>query len=311
MVRDNRCAEVFESQLGLISRKQALQTGMSRAAISRRLAGQRWRQVLPGVYRLAGAPTSWEQSLKAATLWGGTGCAVSHESAAALHGLNGFRRGDIHIQCPKRLRHREVVTHRVHAGHSRPWTLVRGIAVTSVTRTLVDLAASLSPSSLEKAVDEAIRLRMTDTARLKRVLSRSGTHRRGARALWALMRARDGNAERSDSELEDRLLRLIRRHRLPLPALHFNAVEGDRWLGEIDFAYPRERIAIEAHGYHLHSLRPVWESDQRRENELIAAGWRVLKATHSQLEEQPGSFIEALRSLLRPSKSGGGRERCY
>jgi very-short-patch-repair endonuclease len=181
--------------------------------------------------------------------------------------------------------------------------MVRGIPVTSVTRTLIDLAGSVERSPLERTLDEAIRQRMTDAARLKRVLSRSGTHRRGARVLWALLRERDAEAERSDSELEDRLIRLIRRHRLPVPALHFNVVEGDQWLGEIDFAYPRERIAIEAHGYHLHSMRPVWENDQRRENELISAGWRVLKATHSQLEERPQSFIEALRSLLRSSRA--------
>src|SRR5260370_19395968 len=63
---DRACAEIAEKQFGLISRDQAIGTGMSERAIGRRLGGGRGRQVLPGVYRLAGAPASWEQSLKAA-----------------------------------------------------------------------------------------------------------------------------------------------------------------------------------------------------------------------------------------------------
>jgi len=56
--------------------------------------------------------------------------------------------------------------------------------------------------------------------------------------------------------------------------------------------------AIEAHGYRFHSSRSVWEDDQRRENGLVEAGWKVLKVTSSQLENEPASIIGALRSLL-------------
>src|SRR5260370_40208821 len=89
---DRACAEIAEKQFGLISRDQAIGTGMSERAIGRRLGAGRWRQVLPGVYRLAGAPASWEQALKAATLWGGEGCVVAHRAVAALHGLAGVGR---------------------------------------------------------------------------------------------------------------------------------------------------------------------------------------------------------------------------
>jgi len=74
---DTACAEIAEKQSGLICRDQAIRTGMSEPAIGRRLGAGRWRQVLPGVYRVAGAPASWERSLKAATLWGVDGCVVS------------------------------------------------------------------------------------------------------------------------------------------------------------------------------------------------------------------------------------------
>ncbi|SRR6266851_4949606 len=61
---DTACAKIAEKQSGLISRDQAIRTGMSERAIGRRLGAGRWHQVLPGVYRLAGALASWEQSLK-------------------------------------------------------------------------------------------------------------------------------------------------------------------------------------------------------------------------------------------------------
>src|SRR5229473_2965186 len=109
---DTACGEIAEKQSGLISRDQAIRTGMSERAIGRRLGGGRWRQVLPGVYRLAGVPTSWEQSLKAATLWGGEGCVVSHRAAAALHGLAGFARQGVEVQSSKRLQRSDVIVHR-------------------------------------------------------------------------------------------------------------------------------------------------------------------------------------------------------
>jgi very-short-patch-repair endonuclease len=178
---------------------------------------------------------------------------------------------------------------------------VKGIPVTSVTRTLIDLSASLPTRSLEKLLDEAIRRGMTDIDRLKGVLRRSIGTRRGKRVLSRLIKSRDSNGERTDSESEDQLIRLIRNGGLPPLEVHYNVFHQDRWLGEVDFAYPQERIAIEVHGYRVHSLKRVWEKDQRRENELVRAGWKLLKATSLQLEQEPESFLEVLRSLLEAS----------
>jgi very-short-patch-repair endonuclease len=296
-MRDRLCGEIAERQFGLIEREQALNADMSPAAIARRLANRRWRLELPRVYRLAGAPKSWEQSLKAATLWGGEHCVASHEAAATLHGLSSLRTRQVHVQTTKRLCHPQVITHRTcFAGQYA--TFVRGIPITSVTRTLIDLAGTTPTKTLEKALDEALRLGMTDLGRLRGVLARSGTKRHGAKVLRTLLEAREPAKERSDSELEDKLIRLIRSEGLPRPAQHYNVMDEDRWLGEIDLAYPRQRIAVEVHGYRFHSSRSVWEDDQRRENGLVEAGWRVLKVTNSQLEHDPASIIGAIRSLL-------------
>ena len=208
-----------------------------------------------------------------------------------------------------------VAAHRSRFGQLHTVT-VKGIPSTSVTRTLVDLSASLPTISLEKLLDEAIRRGMTDVARLKAELRRCGG-RRGTRPLRRLLAPRDGAGEKTDSELEDKMLRLIRRARLPEPVVHYNVVHGDEWLGEVDFAYPAARIAIEGHGYRVHSLKRVWENDQRRENDLVRAGWKLLKATNLQLSQHAHSFIETLRSLLRAAKTNSlprgdaALARCY
>ena len=298
---DELCSAIAEKQFGLIAREQGVRTGMSAAGIARRLATRRWLQALPGVYRLAGSPTSWEQSLKAATLWGGDKCVVSHETAASLHGLSVFGGRRVHLQSPRQLRHANIAAHRTRFSDFRP-VVVKGIPATSVTRTLIDLSASLPTKSLEQLLDEAIRRGMTDLGRLKGELRRVGGNRRGTRVLRRLIKAKESGGERTDSELEDELMRLIRRRRLPLPVVHYNVVDGDQWLGEVDLAYPQARIAIEVHGHGVHSLKRVWENDQRRENNLVRAGWKLLKATHLQLEEDPESFLEALKSLLEAAK---------
>jgi very-short-patch-repair endonuclease len=134
------------------------------------------------------------------------------------------------------------------------------------------------------------------------VLRRSGSTRRGARVLRQLIAARDGSSEKTDSQLEDQLLRLLRSRGLPPTAIHLNVFHGDERICEVDMAYPQERVAIEVHGYRFHSIRSAWERDQRRENELVRAGWRVLKATSSQLDRDPDSFIDTLRALLKSGR---------
>src|SRR5262244_4237339 len=125
-MRDKLCGEIAERQFGLIERDQAIHADMSPAAIARRLANGRWRLELPRVYRFAGAPKSWEQSLKAATLWGGEHCVVSHQTAAALHGLSSLRTRQVHVQLSKQLRHPPVTTHQTRVA-ARYAMVIKGI----------------------------------------------------------------------------------------------------------------------------------------------------------------------------------------
>jgi len=182
----------------------------------------------------------------------------------------------------------------------------KAIPTTSVTRTLIDLAGTVTREALEEALDDALRRGLTDLGRLRGVLSRSGSTRRGARVLRQLIAARDGRREKTDSQLEDQLLRLLRSRGLLPPAIHLDVSHGDERICEVDMAYPKERVAIEVHGYRFHSIRSACERDQRREKELVRAGWRVLKPTSSQLDRDPDSFIDTLRALLKSGRPKRG-----
>jgi hypothetical protein len=82
-----------ERQRGLVTRRQALRAGLSKAQVDRLVAGGKWKVLFPCVYGLPGAPRCWEQSLMGACLWGDA--VASHRSAAALWSLEGFAPGEI------------------------------------------------------------------------------------------------------------------------------------------------------------------------------------------------------------------------
>src|SRR5690242_13026626 len=162
-------------QHGVFSRDQALACGMSRATITRRVDAGAWVRVYPGVYRLAGAPVTWKQSLLAACLAWGDGVAVSHRAAAALHELIGFKPGRIELIVPRK--RERALPHNVH----RPRYLdtvdvmtLDTIRVTRPARTLIDLATCVDSDLLEEALDDALRRRLVSLPRLRMRMTELG-----------------------------------------------------------------------------------------------------------------------------------------
>src|SRR5262249_27761651 len=90
---DERLGDVAAKQHGVFTRHDAVEAGATEGVIRHRLRTKRWARVHPGVYRLAGAPTTWRQSLCAATLAAGDGAAAATLAAAVLQQIPGFREG--------------------------------------------------------------------------------------------------------------------------------------------------------------------------------------------------------------------------
>src|SRR5579884_419273 len=190
--RDSRAAAIAGSQYGLLSAAQAVAIGFTPNAIRIRVTRGRWDRMLPGVYRIAGAPTRGRQAALAAALWAGEDSRVSHLTAAVLWNLDGVvtRRVEITVPYECTRRHPAVVVHRTKTLPAVDRDVVHGIPVTTVARTLVDLAGSVDATVLETALDDALRKQLTTCAFVEwRVRELGRTGRAGVAVLRRLSRS--------------------------------------------------------------------------------------------------------------------------
>ena len=162
-------------------------------------------------------------------------------------------------------------------------TTLDGIPVTTVARTLIDLAGCVEPHVLEEALDDALRRGLVRVAQLRRRLDASGrAGRRGTRLLGEMIEVRAGNGRVPESVFETRLSRVLRAAGLPAPVLQHGVGKY-----RLDFAYPALHVAIEADGFRWHSSRARWDRDIERRNALAVLGWTVIHVTWPQLQHKP------------------------
>jgi hypothetical protein len=269
--------EGAERQHGVTTFGRAVAQAGPDAARSELRSG-RWSPVAMGVYRIRGAPQTWEQRVMALTLAAGPAAAASHRSAAALLGMPGFERsGPPEVTTPRSRRHRDPasVVHRWRPFPDHHLTVVEGIATTRVARTLVDLAGVLHPGRTERAVDSCLGARMVSLATLHATfgeLARPG--RKGVAAMRAILADRPDTYVAPESELEARFLALIRAAGLPAPVRQLDTGDEDGWIGRVDYGYPWCSVLFELDGRANHTAKLDREADEHRDTRLRAAGWR-------------------------------------
>lgn len=243
----------------------------------------------------------------AAVLACGPGAVLSHDSAAILWGMRGMNTGNegrrlrpplIHISVPSNRSRRldGIRAHRRRQLSERDFTQRERIPVTTAARTLIDLATLLQPSQLEAAVNAADRLSLVDPEQLRRKVD----HCRGTDGVRALRRLLDRQTFRlTDSELERRFLKLMRRAGLPLPNTQ-QQIEGFR----VDFAWEHLRFVVETDGLRYHRTANQQANDRARDQALIAARFTVLRFTHAQVVFEPSRVVETVRAVLKSISKG-------
>jgi len=191
--------------------------------------------------------------------------------------------------------HQGVVAHTVRRLHDDDRTLVDGIPVTAIPRTLLDVA-EVAPHRLERAIEAAERLGLFDLGAVNALIERShGRH--GLRALDAALRAyRDPPV--TQSELERLFLDLCRDADIPTPACNVS-VAGN----VVDAVWEDRPLVVELDGRAFHSTRAAFERDRKRDADLQLAGYRVLRVTHRRLSDEPGEVVSAVRALLTAAPS--------
>jgi very-short-patch-repair endonuclease len=176
-------------------------------------------------------------------------------------------------------------------------TVAAGIPVTTVPRTLLDLAAVAPVDVVEGALRETEYLELRDRLSLADLVARYPGRRGVRKVRLALARLADEPAGRRRSPLEERFAPFLRRHGLPIPRLNaWIEVKGKGY--QVDCIWPGTRQIVELDGWQGHGTRSAFRDDRARDRRLRVAGYSVTRLTWSQLDDEPTAVAADLRALL-------------
>jgi very-short-patch-repair endonuclease len=281
---DRVIAELAEKQHGVVSRRQLIDAVVGRLMIQRRLESRRLLPLYRGIYAVGHRRLRREGHWLAAVLAVGPGAVLSHREAAALHELRPAARTSVDVTVAGQRTVPGLQIHRVRRLGIDDVTRIDGIPVTTVARTLVDLATVVPPHALHKAIEEAERSNRLDVwaieAAMARTRGRNGRGHATVRAALAELVATTTTITRS--ALEERFLSLLDVHGLPRPQTN-QLIDGI----EVDAVWRRWRLVAELDGWAFHSTRAAFQRDRDRSNDLTAEGWTVLRFTYADVVERP------------------------
>jgi very-short-patch-repair endonuclease len=286
---EQKLARLAGATHGVVTRGQLLEVGLSVAEIKHRRRSGALLREYRGVYRVGHRAPSLEARYLAAVYACGDGALLSGRAAAHLLGILGGPPPKPEVTTPTERKVPGVKTHRSRCMPPIDAQFWRGVPVTSVARTIVDLAATLTTEQLARACHEAGIRHNTKPKEIEAVLQRR-PNRRGARNLRRVL---TGDEHVTLSALERRFLTLLTQAGLPLP--NTNRPAGHKL---VDCRWPQHRLTVELDGYRYHSSRHAWEHDRRREREAFARGDDFRRYTHGDVFEQPRPMLAELRAVL-------------
>jgi very-short-patch-repair endonuclease len=289
---DRRIAELAGRQHGVVSHRQLRAIGIGPRAIAHRLQQGRLHSVHRGVYAVGHAALTIEGRWIAAVISFGPRTVLSHRAAAALLEIRNPFGPEVTVPTWRR-RRSGIVVHQLPLSRDEIM-VVKGIPVTTVARTLLDLAAVLRRSDVERAVNAAEVRRPREALQLGALVERYPS-RHGIRIARAIAAELSPGVIRS--ELEARFRGFVRSYRLPRPEFNVSLLVGGDWL-ECDCVWRAQRQIVELDGRAVHSTATAFERDRARDRVLQVAGWRVIRVTWRHLRDQPEVLASDLRKLL-------------
>jgi predicted transcriptional regulator of viral defense system len=293
---DARIGRLAERQHGVVARRQLEALGVGRGSLEKRLQAGRLLRLHRGVYAVGHRVISQEGRWMAAVLFAGPDAVLSHRSAAALWGIRGTPSGAIEVTTPRKTRSRGSLRRHFAALPADEVTTERGIPVTTVPRTILDLAADSSVDLVEHALRESEYLRLHDRLSLPDLLDRY-PRRCGSRAIReCLWRRRNLPTGRVRSWLELEFLPFLRRNGLPRPRLNVWLQVAGKSM-QVDCLWPGG-VVVELDGFAGHGTRVAFREDRARDRKLRVAGYGVTRIAPEQLEEEPDEIAADLRAML-------------
>jgi very-short-patch-repair endonuclease len=267
-------------QHGVVSRRQLLDADWDNGRIDRAIAAGRLLQIHVGVYAVGHRPSTDLARWMAATL--ASNGALSHHSAGAALGLAVKDRGITHISARNEVRRPQIHPHRARLDPADT-TTVKGIPVTTVARTLIDLDRVLDDRAFDRLVRDAMFQRRFNETQIRAALERKRS-RRLPRYL--------GDSAATQSDLENLLLRICDRYRIPRPQTQ----QGQS--PRVDFIWHHERVVVEADSWQAHATRHAFQHDRTTTNALQLAGYTVLRYTEHDLTQRPREVAAQIAQAL-------------
>ena len=290
-------ADLARRQWGVVTRAQLTELGVRDRGIADWVRSGRLQRLYRGIYAVGHDRLRLEGRWLAAVLACGPGAVLSHRDAAVLLDLRQNNSAYIDVTVPSRNGRKRQAGIRVHrSGGLRPdeVTVKNGIPVTTVARTLLDLADVLDGQALRRVITEAEYLNLFDLAAINAVVQ-NNPGRRGAKLIGAV----GGAGHRTRSKLEDRFLALLERHRVEEP-------ESGVWVEgyETDFAWTRAGLVVELDGFAAHKTRATFDADRLRDRRLWRAGLRTMRLTSEALDDEQAVLDDlAHAGVSVPSRS--------
>jgi very-short-patch-repair endonuclease len=233
----------------------------------------------------------------AAVLASGPEALLSHHTAAALWGVRGYSGGVIHVTVPRKSTSTKRIRRHFSVVPADERAVEEGIPVTSVHRTIFDLAPTVAVDEVVAMIKEAEYLNRCDQLSLSDLLERYPGKRGSRKLRFALKRLEEEPPGRRRSRLEKRFAPFLRRYHLPLPRFNDWILLGSKRY-QADCRWPHLRLIVELDGWEGHSTRSAFQDDRARDRALHAAGYSVIHLTWAQLDTEPTEVAADLRKLL-------------
>lgn len=292
---DAAIAELAGRQHGVVARRQLARLGLGANVIEHRVVSHRLHPVHRGVYAVGHRVLTRNGTWMAAVL-AVDGSVLSHRSAAALWDIRQTDRPGVEITVPRQLRRRpRLELHEARLPDDEVTTR-HGIPITTVARTIFDLAAVLSKQDFERTATEAEIQRLGSPTSLADLVARH-PRRKGNTAVRELLAAQSIGRNVTRKDLELRFLTFLDTHGLPRPRVNAT-VDLEPKDAEVDCLWEDARLVAELDGFAVHGTRVRFESDRARDRALQVAGYRVVRVTWRQLGDDTSLLACQLRALI-------------
>ena len=285
--------EVARRQWGVLTRAQLTDFGVGDSGLRDWVQSGRLHRLYRGIYAYGHDRLRVEGRWLAAVLACGPGAALSHGSGAALWEIRQSNSALVDVTVPTRagrIRRKGIRIHRSGRLAPEEVTIRSGIRVTTVARTLLDLADVLDPQALRRAVTEAEYTNRFDLPSLIAVVENNP----GRRSRKLMTAALEGRHHRTRSPLEDRFLAFIERWGVEEPDCNV-WIEGF----EVDFVWKRVGLVVELDGLAAHRTRRAFDADRLRDRALWRKGIRTMRLTSEALRDEEEVLADLAQAGVR------------